>query len=400
MAYRTPRIELRLEPRVIKSIVEMSGMDHSAIAQKMGVEKMRVDGWVRTGVIEYSKVQAMAKCVKMSENMFLRTVPPEADDLPDYRMVGGVPGKLDAGDVPTVRRVRYMQSVASEMMAGLGTSAGPETPRGVTIADSPAEVARGERERLAPAEGAAGSLKGPSRGIYSKLRRAIEDLNILVFQYPIHTEAVRGMSLTGSDPCAILVNSREIDTAKAFTLLHEYGHVLLRNGGVCDEHGTTRTDSGKKRVEVWCNCFAASFLMPEPGFAAEQKRLGRLLNGPFEIVAELAKRFKVSRYAAAVRAADLASGSSKVAYGGVLNKMAGQYSRKQKPEDDDDEKEKEKKDRPPYLDVLVSQMGRKFIRLVISSHEKGVITSRDLGDYLDIDLKHLDGLCKKVRVAG
>lgn len=400
MAYRTPRIELRLEPRVIKSIVKMSGMDHSAIAEKMGVEKMRVDGWVRTGVIEYSKVQAMAKCVKMSENMFLRTAPPEADDLPDYRMAGGAPEKLDASDVPTIRRVRYMQSVAGEMMADLGTAAGPETPSGVTIADSPAEVARGERKRLAPAGSADGPLKGPSRGMYSKLRNAIEDLNILVFQYPIHTEAVRGMSLTGSDPCTILVNSRETDTAKAFTLLHEYGHILLRNGGVCDEHGTTRTDSGKKRVEVWCNCFAASFLMPEPGFAAEEKRLGHLLSDPFEVVAELAKRFKVSRYAAAVRAADLAGGDPGVAYGGVLNKMAGQYSRRQKPEDDDEEGEEEKKGKPPYLDVLVSQMGRKFIRLVISSHKKGVITSRDLGDYLDIDLKHFDGLCKKVRMSG
>lgn len=398
MAYRTPRIELRLEPRVIKSIVEMSGMDHSAIAQKMGVEKMRVDGWVRTGVIEYSKVQAMAKCVSMSENMFLRTVPPEADDLPDYRMAGGAPEKLDAGDVPTIRRARYMQSVAGEMMADLGTAAGPETPPGVTIADSPAEAARGERKRLAPAGDADGPLKGPSRGMYGKLRNAIEDLNILVFQYPIRTGAVRGVSLTGSDPCAILVNSRETDTAKAFTLLHEYGHVLLRSGGVCDEHGTTSADSGKKRTEAWCDRFAASFLMPEPAFAAEEKRLGRLLSDPFEVVDELAKRFKVSRYAAAVRAADLAGGGPGVAYGGVLNKMAGQYSRRPGPEDDGGAGVK--KGGPPYLDVLASQMGRKFIRLAVSSHEKGVITSRDLGDYLDIDLKHLDGLCKRARVAG
>ena len=396
MAYRAPRIELRLEPRVIKSIVEMSGMDHAAIAQKMGVERMRVDGWVRTGVIEYSKVQAMAKCVKMSENMFLRTAPPEADDLPDYRMAAGAPGKLDAGDVPTVRRVRYMQSAASEMMAGLGAAARPETPRGVTISDSPAEVARGERERLAPAGGADGPLRGPSRGMYGRLRSAIEDLNILVFQYPIHTGAVRGMSLTESDPCAILVNSRETDAARAFTLLHEYGHVLLRSGGVCDEHGATRADSGKNRAEAWCSRFAASFLMPGPGFAAEQRRLGRLLNGPSEIVAGLAKRFKVSRYAAAVRAADLAGGGSGAAYGGVLNKTAGQYSRRREPKCG----EGEKKGGPAYLDVLVSQMGRKFIGLAVSSHEKGVITSRDLGDYLDIDLKHLDGLCKRAGVAG
>ena len=42
MAYRTPNISLRLEPRVIRSIIESSGMDHATIAQKMRVDKVRV----------------------------------------------------------------------------------------------------------------------------------------------------------------------------------------------------------------------------------------------------------------------------------------------------------------------------------------------------------------------
>ena len=204
----------------------------------------------------------------------------------------------------------------------------------------------------------------------------------------------------GLDPRAILVNSRDSGHAKAFTLLHEYGHILLGMGGVCDEHGEVRPDTAKKRTEAWCNRFAASFLMPEAEFAAERKRLEKLSDDPVGIVGDLAKKFKVSGYAAAVRVAGMSDSKHRAAYGRILNGMAGRHSRSRKPDEDEDEDEKTRKGGPPYLDRLVSQMGRRFIRLAVSSHEKGVITALDLGDYLDIDLKHLDGLCKRVKTAG
>ena len=396
MAYRTPRIKLRLEPRVIKSIVGGSGMDHVAIAQKLGVDKPRVDGWVSTGVIEYSGVRALAECVKMSENVFLSTIPLESEDLPDYRMMNNAPGNLDADDRAVVRRVRYMQSVAREMMDGQGTATEPKIPPGISVADSADKTARSERIRLAVTGPPDGPIGGLSRSIYGNLRRAVEGLNILTFQYPLGTRGVRGMSLAGSDPCIILVNSKEVCQARAFTLLHEYGHILLRRGGICDEHGSARPDSDKRLAEAWCNRFAASFLMPEAGFTAEREKIAGHSGGPLEIVSELARKFKVSRYAAAVRADDLAGAGSKAAYGGALDAIAGQYSRGQNSKDGESEK---KKGGPRYLDVLVSQCGRKFVRLAISSYKKDVITGRDLGDYLDMDLKHFDRLCKKVGAA-
>ena len=168
-------------------------------------------------------------------------------------------------------------------------------------------------------------------------------------------------------------------------------------GGVCDEHGAVCPDTGKKRAEAWCNRFAASFLMPEAEFAAERRRLeAELPDNPLGVVNGLAKKFKVSGYAAAVRAAGLPGGKPGATYAGILNGIAGRYSRRKRTEDDEEEDEDTKKGGPHYLDTLVSQMGRKFIRLAVSSYEKKVITGLDLGDYLNIDLKHLDGLCKRV----
>lgn len=396
MAYRTPRFKLHLRPQVLRSIVDESGMDHAAIAQKLGVDKPRVDGWISTGVIEYSKVRALAKCTKMSENVFLTTIPLERKDLPDYRMMGGAPESIGADDRPAVRRARYMQSAAKEMMDDLGIAAGPDIPAGIGTAMPADRVALKERGRLAPEGPLDGPLKGSARAVYGGLRRAVEGLNILAFQYPLSTDGVRGLSLTGSDPCAVLINSRETDHARSFTLLHEYGHILLRKGGICDEHGASPASSAKKRVEAWCNRFAASFLMPEEGFVAERRRLEKISSDHLHIVGELAAVFRVSRYAAAVRAADLAECGSKAAYGGVLDRTAGRYSRGREMADGGTEK----KGGPQYIDVLVSRVGKKFARLAIASHERGVITSLDLGNYLDMDLKHLDNLSRRVAVAG
>ena len=392
MAYRTPNIKLHLKPRVIRSIIESSGMDHSTIAQKMKVDKVRVDGWARTGVIEYPKVKALAKCVKRSETLFLRTVPLASETVPDYRMTPGAPERLDAVDLPRVRRVRYMQSAAREMMDARGISAEPQVPTDITVESPADEMAAAERARLAVDCRADGTPRGSADEVYRRLRAAVEGANVLVFQYPLDTAGVRGLSLASPAPCAILVNSHEIAPARSFTLLHEYGHVLLGRGGICDEHGMLRQSSDKRRVETWCNRFAASLLMPEAPFAAEMSRLEAYLDDPFRIAEELAGKFKTSKFAAMSRAAGLSGGGGAgPGYGGALGSMAGSYSRRKKAGDEDEDDS-----HPPYLDTLVSRLGRGFIRLVLSSHEGGVITSRDLGDYLGMRLKHLDRLLEKV----
>ena len=290
------------------------------------------------------------------------------------------------------------------MMEARGIDTEPNIRR-VGAEISAESVALAERARLAVAGRPDGAVKGLSRSIYGMLREAIEGLNMFVFQYPLATEGACGLSMAETDPRAILVNSRDVGPAKAFTLLHEYGHVLLGAGGICDEHGALRPDSDKRRTEAWCNRFAASFMMPKDGFAAERRRLEGLSDSPFEVVGDLAKKFKVGKYAAAVRAADVPGSRHGAAYGRVLGTVAGRYSRRQKTKDKDKDKDgdedggKAKKGGPRHLDVLVSQMGLKFIGLAVSSHKRGVISALDLGNYLDIDLKHLDSLCKRANMA-
>lgn len=319
--------------------------------------------------------------------------PLESEEVPDYRMSVDAPQSLAAGDRPSIRRVRYRQSAAKEMMEAQGITTGPQIPEGITVETPADEAACGERARLAAASGEGGPLRGSADGIYNGLRAAIEGANVLVFQHPLETKGVRGLALAAPRPCAILVNSRETAPARSFTLLHGYGHILLGRSGVCDEHGAARRESDKERVEAWCNRFAASLLMPRAAFAAEIGRLEDRLDGPLGVVEHLAKKFKTSKYAAAVRAADQPGGNARPGYGGALDKIAGRHSRRQKPGKGGGRKGGAA---PAPASILASRLGKKFIRLVLSSHERGVITSRDLGDYLETSLDRIDILREKV----
>ena len=49
------KFTVRLEPLVVRWVVDSSGMDRDTVAQKTGVGRPLVDGWIDTGVMEYSR---------------------------------------------------------------------------------------------------------------------------------------------------------------------------------------------------------------------------------------------------------------------------------------------------------------------------------------------------------
>lgn len=91
----------------------------------------------------------------------------------------------------------------------------------------------------------------------------------------------------------MFINNTTAKTRQVFTLFHELAHLLFQTGGitkVVDDHIPRLTDDDR-HVEVFCNAFAAQFLVPDSDF--EPLVANRSLQ---EIpVAKLADRYSVSR---------------------------------------------------------------------------------------------------------
>src|SRR4029077_13771241 len=98
-------------------------------------------------------------------------------------------------------------------------------------------------------------------------RLAIEKLNVLVFHtshngITFSPSEARGFSMSEAIFPVIVANGRDTPRARIFTLLHEFVHLLLNNGGLCDFRECSGVNTTEQRVEVFCNHVAGAVLVP------------------------------------------------------------------------------------------------------------------------------------------
>jgi Zn-dependent peptidase ImmA (M78 family) len=106
----------------------------------------------------------------------------------------------------------------------------------------------------------------------------------------------RGHALIG-------VNAVQHPNRQRFTIAHELGHLLLHAGDDVhvDKHRDDVSSQGTDLEEIESNLFAAELLMPAKFLAEDLKGHGALHLLNEEKVYSLAKRYKVSQQAMALR---------------------------------------------------------------------------------------------------
>jgi Zn-dependent peptidase ImmA (M78 family) len=228
-------------------------------------------------------------------------------------------------------------------------------------------------------------------------RDKIEAVGILVLQSSWPIEEARAFSFTDGSIPLIQLNSSDSPKGRIFSLFHELGHLLLDTGGICDPFGerlwqrsstTDSADPNRREVEIFCNHFAGAFLVPKDN----------LLNHRF--VREVSRPFRWSDD-------DLRKISNDF---GVSNEVLlrrllrfrlttlNYYQEKRNEWKTSARSAKEDKKggvRNVPKDCL-RENGKRFVGLVLDSHNKKKITSIDVADYLSIKLKHIQNVKKLI----
>ena len=121
-------------------------------------------------------------------------------------------------------------------------------------------------------------------------RDAVEALGVLVMQEgPVEVDEMRGFaSIEPASLPAILLNSKDDPRARAFTLLHELGHLVLSRRG----------ERVGPKTERWCDRFAGQVLMPTDWLRDE---FASSSGSTLDRVRVVARSFHVTPLAAAVR---------------------------------------------------------------------------------------------------
>ena len=138
------------------------------------------------------------------------------------------------------------------------------------------------------------------------LRYKLETIGTLTFKLT----TLSGLDARGfcfaEFPLPVITFGKESPRAQAFTIVHEFAHLLLRQSSISGPITRTGGSSTARQVERWCNEFAAAFLMPRSELERIFPRpVARLKSIDDDFLRRIANRFSVSDHAALLRLVDL-----------------------------------------------------------------------------------------------
>lgn len=102
-------------------------------------------------------------------------------------------------------------------------------------------------------------------------RGAIEGAGALVMQMiDVPSTEARGFSLAEEPLPVACLNIKDAPNGRTFTLLHEFAHIVLRQGGLCDLDDTLSRPPELLAIERFANRVAAATLLPETAILADR----------------------------------------------------------------------------------------------------------------------------------
>ncbi len=361
-----PRALAYANPEVLKWARESAGYGVIEAARKIGMQWHRLE-MVEEGLDLLTLRQAETAAdvyERPLAALFLESPPDEPPPEAQFRRLPGAPKPPWSSDMRLLaRRIRRRQEAATELYEYL-----EESPPWKAVVrrvrrvrrHAPADLAELARRLLGvtremQAEWATGDRHAPLRGWTG----AVEGLGALVMQDgSMELDIMRGFASVDDAVPAIVLNSRDDPRARAFTVIHELGHLLV-----------AAAQSSIRSTEVWANDFAGTVMMPRDWLAEELgKAQGPSLLSSVEAVARVVG---VSPLAVAVRIERVGLASPDEA-----GRVIGAFRRRTaapKPE----------RTGGHYWRTKVSNLGPAYIRLVLSALDSQIVTYPTASTMLD-----------------
>ncbi|MET0119258.1 MAG: XRE family transcriptional regulator [Sedimenticola sp.] len=362
---------------------QMSGMPPSVAAKKIGITEERLKDW-EEGKIKptIKQLRTLANVYKQSFAAFFLREAPSVPKLPlkDYRRLPGATShEVSHEIIMDVRNALDRRLITLDLMQLNGIEIDKFSYQG-SISEGVDVLSKRIRSDLDVTIAEQLKLRDPNKG-FRYWREALEDLGVLVFQSStIDIGDMRGYSVYDDYLPIIVVNRKDAEAARIFTMLHELVHIYLRASGLCDLEARTDIPPEEQRLEQFCNDVAANTLVPKEHFTNSEILLTNDNNVWSDIeISSLAKEYCVSREMIARRLVEVGR-ADKVFYRDKREQYLDEYK-----------KQKASKSGgfvPPATDVL-SKGGRKFSGLVIQSLKSKKINSTQASELLGVKLKHL-----------
>ena len=371
-------------PQVLTWLRTSAGWEVEEVAKKLrtSVEVVKdLESGKRNPTM--GQLNILSETYKRPIASFFLSKPKQERPMPkDYRFLPNKTNIFDRKTILAILRTRSLQNLSKELSRNLKYATETEIKKS-RITDNPELIASEYREILNCDIEKQRKFRDAYK-MMGHLRDVLEDLNILVFQFSMPIEDARGFALADETPNIIVINSKDSIEARLFTLMHEFGHIIL---------GETVIDlpeeslQARSNIEAWCNSFSSAFLLPkEVSIDLFNKNKHNLTET--DTLNTLSKRYKVSKAVLLVKMVNL-NYISRQEFESVLARYTPKETKVEK---------KEKQVMGMASDQrCLSEVGNKFVSLVANNFDREFITYNDALSFLSIKSRNFDKVLARAR---
>ncbi|MEE9464198.1 MAG: ImmA/IrrE family metallo-endopeptidase [Candidatus Neomarinimicrobiota bacterium] len=380
--------DLSVNPEVLRWARETAGLRLDDVARRMHKEVAEIEGWESADLNQsptYIQLESLAyNLYKRPIAIFFFPEPPSEDTpaeafrtLPKDRIAEMSP------------RMRYLIRQSQVMRLNLKELTENSPPSKKRILDHfsfnaktpPEEMAAVVREYFQVDLRLQSSWKNEDAAL-KEWRNELEAHGVFVFKESFNQRVGRasiesqysGFCLYDRDYPIIYVNNSKSKNRQIFTLFHELAHLLLGTGGVDTrlEDYIDRLSGDNKLIELACNQFAGSFLVPDDDFNARKSSYS---TSP-EDISSLAKYYNVSREVVLRKFFD--RGEIDQYY---YDRMVSTWKAARR-----------KRPKPPWGDPYATKgvyLGDTYLSLAFRQYFRNKFSKEQLAGYLGVKVKHL-----------
>ena len=368
-----------VNPDIVRWARERSGYTLHEIAKSFKKDIATISNWESGAAAPtYVQLEKLADKYKRPVAMFFFPEPPhETDFVGQLALRSSEIEELDPGIRILLRQARARQLSLMELNMGVNPvemkifrDLHPQ------INDSVTELAQQTRSYLGISVETQAGWSSTKEAL-ENWREQVEEKGIFVFKDAFQNDSVDGFCLVHEQFPVIYLNNSRSAVRQIFSLFHELAHILLGENGI-----TRGINPVGEQIEVFCNQFAAEFLVPSGDLET------RFNDSPYDDTAieELAGYYKVSRPVILLRLVNR----------GILTQNRYRQRASQWTEEYESRLEGrvggESSGGGNYYNTHAVYLGYKFMELAFSRYHQGQCSVEELADHLNIKVKNLPRL--------
>jgi Zn-dependent peptidase ImmA (M78 family) len=369
-----------VNPKIIQWARERARYSLESVAVKFKKDVSVIEKWESgEDFPTYSQLEKLAEIYKRPLALFFFPEPPlEAEEKQEFRTLPDFEiENLAADTIYALRQAKAMQLSLQEINNGIN----PSTKKifqdiAVSSRDDLRILAEQIRNYLNVTLEEQLTWNDQETAL-KKWRSAVEEAGIFIFKRSFKQREISGFCLIDIEFPIIYLNNSTEKSRQIFTIFHELAHILLQTNGITksDDRYINSLQGENKYIEIFCNKFAAEFLLPNHVFSEIIRETIVNVNDNDKIISKISSDYKVSREVVLRKLLDNNLISQKEYTLKVREWYSEQVGKSQ---------DKNKKSGGDYYASQATYLGENYLKLVFKKYYQGQYDIERVADYLNI----------------